>query len=183
MKPLGFIASSGQAAAVPLALLPLPHLCPRPQDMAYDPPRPYRPQELKSPDVRSLPSSTPRARSTCPCPAHSQPFPGPQSYDSLRPPPSVTQWSNASGSGYSSAAGSSVALGGSSVSGPPQGGAGAGAQLLHAHAGGGADRGGGPPPAHPAMLQKKERGPKHEVLELGGCVSSLSQRRVLRAER
>ncbi|BGP43572.1 hypothetical protein JCM10449v2_007613 [Rhodotorula kratochvilovae] len=93
--------------------------------MAYDAPRPYRPQALTSPE----------------------------SYDSLRPPPSVTQWSAASGSGYASTAGSSERLD------APQGGAGArGAQMPRQ----------GAPPAHPAVLQKREKGNKHEVLELGG---------------
>ncbi|GAA5929651.1 hypothetical protein JCM3775_006509 [Rhodotorula graminis] len=103
--------------------------------MAYDAPRPYRPQELKSPE----------------------------SYDSLRPPPSVTQWSTPGSSGYSSPAGSSVALG-SGGSGAPSS---RGAQQAgeRRYGAGGAAAG---PPAHPSVLQKRERGTKHEALDLGG---------------
>ncbi|GAA5845249.1 hypothetical protein JCM9279_004816 [Rhodotorula babjevae] len=102
--------------------------------MAYDAPRPYRPQELKSPE----------------------------SYDSLRPPPSVTQWSGPGSSGYSSPAGSSVALG-SGASAPSSRGAQQGGGGLY-----GAGAGAAGPPAHPSVLQKRERGVKHEALDLGG---------------
>ncbi|GAA6050864.1 hypothetical protein JCM3770_005745 [Rhodotorula araucariae] len=90
--------------------------------MAYDAPRPYRSQALTSPE----------------------------SYDSLRPPPSVTQWSAASASGYSSAAGSSERLdaGGRMEADSPQR--------------------AGVPPVHPAALQKREKGAPHSVLDLGG---------------
>ncbi|GAA5904299.1 hypothetical protein JCM8208_006829 [Rhodotorula glutinis] len=101
--------------------------------MSYDAPRPYRPQELKSPE----------------------------SYDSLRPPPSVTQWSAPGSSGYSSPAGSSVALG----SGAPSS-RGVQQQGSEGRYEGGAAAAG--PPAHPSVLQKRERGTKHEVLDLGG---------------
>lgn len=100
----------------------------------------------------------------------SPPLARPQSYDSLRPPPSVTQWSAPGSSGYSSPAGSSVALG--------SGGGGPGSAAPSSQQGGGGLYGAGAraagPPAHPNVLQKRERGTKHEVLDLGGCVSSSS---------
>lgn len=66
---------------------------PRPLAMSHDPPRPYRPH-LVSPTVRSTSPST--FNSAIGSSQHARPLPRPQSYDSLRAPPSITTWSDAS---------------------------------------------------------------------------------------
>ncbi|GAA6004516.1 uncharacterized protein JCM10292_005651 [Rhodotorula paludigena] len=109
--------------------------------MSYDQPRPYRPQQLSSPS----------------------------SYDSLQAPPSVTTWSQtASYSGQSSPAASSERVDGVAArfGGP-------GARGPHAAAGRPVDGRGQYVHAQqgPAVLQKREqpgRGPKHEVVDIGG---------------